>query len=90
VHKLNIFGEIMKTMTCIQLGGACDEKFQANSFEEVAELSKRHGTEMFQKKDEAHLKTMEEMGELMKEPEKMNIWFESKKKEFESLPQDAE
>ena len=80
----------MKTMTCIQLGGACDEKFQANSFKEIAELSKQHGTEMFQKKDEAHLKAMEEMGELMQEPEKMEIWFESKKKEFESLPQDAE
>ncbi|SGZ03445.1 hypothetical protein [Moritella viscosa] len=30
----------MKTMTCNQLGGACDEKFQAESFDEIAELSK--------------------------------------------------
>jgi hypothetical protein len=81
---------MMKTMTCKQLGGACNEKFQADSFKEIAELSKQHGTEMFQKKDAAHLKAMAEMGELMKESEKMQSWFESKKEEFESLPQDAE
>ncbi len=31
----------MKTMTCKQLGGACDKEFQANTFEEMAELSKK-------------------------------------------------
>ena len=39
----------MKTMTCKQLGGACDLEFHANSFEAIAELSKKHGMEMFQK-----------------------------------------
>ena len=77
----------MKTMSCKQLGGACDEEFHANAFEEMAELSKQHGMEMFQKKDEAHIKAMQEMQELMKSPEKMNKWFESKRKEFEALPE---
>ena len=27
----------MKTMTCKQLGGACDIEFTANSFEEIAQ-----------------------------------------------------
>lgn len=36
----------MKTMTCKQLGGACDKEFSANTFEEIAELSKQHGMEM--------------------------------------------
>ena len=36
-------------MTCKQLGGACDLKFNASTFEEIAELSKKHGTDMFQK-----------------------------------------
>ncbi len=44
----------MKTMTCKQLGGACDTEFHANSFEEMAELSKKHGMEMFQKGDKDH------------------------------------
>lgn len=61
----------MKTMTCKQLGGACDKEFHATSFEEIAEMSKKHGMEMFQKKDEAHLKAMNEIQELMKEPEAM-------------------
>ncbi len=51
----------MKTMTCNQLGGACDLEFSANSFEEIAEMSKQHGMEMFQKKDAAHLEAMGEM-----------------------------
>ena len=31
----------MKTMTCRQLGGACDKEFRANTFEEIAEQSKK-------------------------------------------------
>lgn len=73
-------------MTCKQLGGACDLEFHANSFEEMAEMAKKHGMEMFQKKDEAHLKAMNEMQELMKSPQAMNEWFENKRKEFEALP----
>ena len=78
----------MKTMNCRQLGGACDKEFHANSFEEIAEMSKQHGKEMFQKNDEAHLRAMSEMQELMKAPEAMKIWFENKKKEFDALPED--
>jgi len=75
----------MKTMTCKQLGGACDLEFHANSFEEIAEISKNHGMEMFQKGDQAHLNAMNEMQELMKSPEAMNNWFEDKRKEFDAL-----
>jgi hypothetical protein len=78
----------MKTMTCKQLGGACDKEFHANSFEKIAEMSKQHGMEMFQKKDEAHLKAMNEMQELMQKPEAMKTWFENKRKEFDALPED--
>ena len=78
----------MKTMTCKQLGGACDKKFQANSFEEIAEMSKQHGTEMFQKGDKEHLKAMDKMKELMQNPNTMKEWFENKKNEFEALPED--
>lgn len=78
----------MKTMNCNQLGGACEKEFHANSFEEIAEMSKQHGMEMFQKNDEAHLKAMNEMQELIQKPEAMKDWFESKKKEFDALPED--
>ena len=78
----------MKTMTCKQLGGSCDKEFHANSFEEMAELSKLHGMEMFQKGDENHLKAMNDMQNLMKSPEAMQKWFDNKRIEFDSLPDD--
>jgi hypothetical protein len=77
---------LMGLMTCKQLGGACDLEFKANTFEEIAEMSKKHGTEMFHKKDAAHLEAMNKMGELMQDPEKMQKWFGNKKQEFNSLP----
>lgn len=73
-------------MTCKQLGGACDKVFQAETFEEIAEMSKLHGMEMFKKGDEAHLQAMNEMQKLMENPEEMNKWFEDMRKEFESMP----
>ena len=75
----------MKTMNCKQLGGACDLAFHANTFEEISEMSKQHGMEMFQKKDEAHLNAMNQMQQLMQKPEAMAEWFESKRQEFEAL-----
>ena len=76
----------MKTMTCKQLGGACDLEFHANTFEEIAELSKKHGKEMFDKKDKAHLKAMNEMMALKNSPEAMQNWFDGKRNEFNALP----
>lgn len=78
----------MKTMTCKQLGGACDKVFQGESFDEIAQLSKEHGMAMFQQQDEAYLKAMQSMQELIQKPEAMQLWFENKKKAFDELPED--
>lgn len=78
----------MKTMTCKQLGGACEMKFQANSFDEIAEMSKQHGMEMFEKGDKEHLKAMNEMQQLMQNPTDMQKWFDDRKKEFDTLKND--
>ena len=78
----------MKTMTCKQLGGSCSKEFHANTFEEMADISKKHGIDMFQMGDEAHLKAMNEMQELMNSPEDMKMWFGNKKNEFDTLPDD--
>lgn len=75
-------------MTCKQLAGACDKAFHAKTFEEMAEMSKKHAHEMYKKGDEGHLKAMKEMMELMKNPQAMKEWFESKRKEFDALPED--
>ena len=78
----------MKKMTCKQLGGACDFEFQAGSFEEIVELSKNHGMEMFQKNDADHIDAMKAIKRLMKSPEAMQAWFQNKRKEFETLPEE--
>ena len=75
-------------MTCKQLGGACDKEFHAETFEEMAEMSKKHGMEMHEKGDEEHLEAMQEMMELMKDPKAMEEWMENKKKEFDELSKD--
>ncbi len=79
----------MKTMTCKQLGGACDLEFHADTFEEIAEQSKKHGMEMYQTQDEAHLGAMIKIQALMQSPEGIQKWMEDRKKEFEALPDNS-
>lgn len=78
----------MKMMTCKQLGGACDKQFHAEAFEEMAQLSKQHGREMYGKGNRDHLAAMEQMKELMKNPEAMKGWMDKKQREFDALPED--
>ena len=82
----------MKTMTCNQLGGPenCIHPFQAETFEEIAEMSKNHGMEMFSSGDEDHLAAMKKMQELMSsaDSEAMMKWMQARKAEFDSLAED--
>lgn len=78
----------MKTMTCRQLGGACDEKFTAETFKEIAQLSRDHGMEMFQKGDEDHIEAINAMQELMTQPGAMEEWMIEKEKLFNDLAED--
>ena len=75
----------MKSMTCRQLGGACDQVFYAETFEEMAALSKKHGMEMYQAKDSAHLEAMVEMQKIMSSPEVMKKWMNEKIAFFNAL-----
>ncbi len=77
--------DTMKTMTCNQLGGACDLEFHAETFEAMADLSKKHAMEMFQIGEKSHLDAMNKMQEIMKSPEIMKEWFENKRNEFNAL-----
>jgi len=78
----------MKTMTCKQLGGACDKVFQAETFDEMADLSRAHGMQMFQEGDAAHMKIIQEMMTLMNDPAEMAKWLEAKKAEFAAIADD--
>ena len=78
----------MKTMTCKDLAGACDIEFHAETFDEMAEMSKKHGMEMMQQGNQAHIEAMEKMKESMSDPEAMKQWFETVRKTFDDLLQD--
>jgi len=75
----------MKRITCNELGGVWNEEFNAETFEEIAEVSKKHGTKMYAIDDTKHIPAMKAMMILMKSPDFMKDWFENKKLEFESL-----
>ena len=67
----------METMTCKDLTGACDLEFHAETFGEIAEMSKKHEMEMFEQGDQAH---QDAMGIMKK-------WFESVQETFDALPE---
>ncbi|GAB5417284.1 MAG: hypothetical protein Crog4KO_28660 [Crocinitomicaceae bacterium] len=75
----------MKTMTCKQLGGACDLEFTADTFDEIASLSRQHGMEMFQNGDAAHMAAMQEMQAMMKQPGALQKWMDEKEAIFNAL-----
>ena len=76
----------MKTMTCRQLGGACDQAFTAETFEQIAALSQQHGMDMFERQDAAHLEAMQAMRALMHDKHAMQVWYNDRKAEFDDLP----
>lgn len=78
----------MKTMTCKELGGACDQTFSANTFDEIAMMVSKHAREMVQQGDAAHIDAMNEMRKNMSSTEAMNEWMDEKRKAFEALPVD--
>lgn len=78
----------MKSMTCNQLGGACDIVFTGNSFDELALQSQNHGKDMFGANDPAHMEAMGKMMELMKTEGAMEAWMSERKAKFDALPED--
>ena len=78
----------MKTMTCKQLGGACDLALNASTFVELVQKSKMHGLDMFQKQDTEHMGAMMKVQALMANPDAMKAFMDEKRAEFEALPED--
>jgi hypothetical protein len=74
----------MKSMTCNQLGGACDLLFSGETFDELAAQSQQHGKEMIGVKDTDHMAAMSTMMELMTSGQ-MDSWMAARKAEFDAL-----
>lgn len=71
-------------MTCNQLGGACEQVFSGETFDDLAAQSQQHGKDMFGANDAAHVAAMEKMMQLMKSGE-MDSWMAARKTEFDAL-----
>ena len=78
----------MKTMTCEELGGACDQTFSANTFDEIAVMVSKHARELVQKGDMDHINAMNQMRKDMSSPDEMKAWMDKKRNAFNSLPED--
>ncbi len=78
----------MKTMTCTQLGGVCDEEFHDETLEGMGQQSKTHAMKMAQEGDQAHIAKMQEMKQGMNDPEAVKKWMSDKQQVFDELPED--
>lgn len=73
----------MKSMTCKELGGACDLVFSADTFDELAEQSQEHVKEMVGASDSDHMVAMEKMMALTRSGD-IDTWMADRKAEFEA------
>lgn len=70
------------------MGGACEQAFSADTFDEIAMMVSKHARERVQQGDAAHIEAMNEMRNKMTSPEATNAWMDEKRSAFNSLPND--
>ena len=78
----------MKTMTCNQLGGACDLSLRGTTADEVIKLQDKHLREVVAGGDDTHMSALTEMKGRWKRPVKGLGWYRNVKREFAGLPDD--
>lgn len=71
----------MKTMTCRQLGGTCDETFSTNSVEEMKNRGLAHG-------EEAHPEVIERINKMS--PEEKEEFDARIQAQWDAAPEDDE
>ncbi len=78
----------MKTMTCRQLGGACDLPHHGETADEVIKAQDKHLKEVVAAGDEAHVSALNDMKGRWKNPIKGMSWYKNTKRDFAALPED--
>jgi hypothetical protein len=77
----------MKTMTCQQLGGACDLQLQATTADEVIKLQDQHLKDIVAAGDPTHAAALDQMKGRWRHPIKGMGWYRDVKRTFASLPE---
>lgn len=75
-----------KTMTCLQLGGACDLAHTGATADDVIKLQDQHLKEVVAAGDDAHRAALDQMKARWKHPIKGMGWYKSVKRDFAALP----
>ncbi|WP_375486101.1 hypothetical protein [uncultured Jatrophihabitans sp.] len=78
----------MKTMTCRQLGGPCDELHRGESANDVIKAQDRHLRDRVRDGDDVHRPAHEDMKSRWRNPVGGMRWYRTAKKDFAALPED--
>ena len=78
----------MKTMTCKQMGGPCDNPFHGKRADEVIKAQDKHLKEMVAKGDETHRSALKSMQGRWKNPISGMKWYMRTKRAYAALPED--
>lgn len=78
----------MKTMTCRQLGGACDLALSGETADDVIQAQDKHLKEIVAGGDTAHEGALKDMKRRWKNPIKGMGWYKQTKRDFAELPED--
>ena len=78
----------MKTMTCKQMGGPCDQAFQGETADDVIKAQDQHLKDAVAAGDTAHEPANKDMRGRWKHPIKGMGWYKDTKKAFAELPED--
>ena len=79
----------MKTMTCRQLGGPCDQPHRGDDANDVIKLQDQHLKDAVAGGDATHADALAEMKGRWKHPIAGMGWYRQAKKDFAALPADA-
>lgn len=72
----------MKTMTCRELGGACDLELRGETADEVIVQQDQHLKDVVAAGDAAHAEALKQMQGRWKRPVSGLKWYRSTKREF--------
>lgn len=78
----------MKTMTCEDLGGACDLRHSGADANVIIKAQDKHLREMVAQGDDTHAQALKEMKGRWKNPISGMGWYRKTKRDFAALPED--
>jgi hypothetical protein len=80
----------MKTMTCRQLGGACDQEHHGEDANEIIKAQDQHLKDAVADGDAQHEPALKDMQGRWRRPVSGMKWYRQVQRDFAALPSDTE